>query len=90
MAEPKRPWPKHPSPKRPSPKRPWPKRPTFELCPSPLHTISISIAIGDGTETRSNFCLYFAVIIYMSASTRHATTIGVLFLVYNMYFVYIS
>ena len=26
---------------------------TCELCPSPLRTISFSIAIGDGTETRS-------------------------------------
>ena len=30
------------------------KTSTCELCPSPMHTISISIAIGDGTETRSN------------------------------------
>ena len=29
------------------------KTSTWELCPSPLRTISISIAIGDGTETRS-------------------------------------
>ena len=29
------------------------KTSTCELCPSPLRTISISIAIGDGTKTRS-------------------------------------
>ena len=30
------------------------KTSTCELCPSPLRTISISIAIGDGTETQSS------------------------------------
>ena len=29
------------------------KTSTCELCPSPLRTISVSIAIDDGTETRS-------------------------------------
>ena len=28
---------------------------TCELCPSPLRAISISIAIGDGTETQSSW-----------------------------------
>ena len=33
------------------------KTSTCELCPSPLRTISISIAIGDGTETRTRAVL---------------------------------